>query len=86
VRKVTAKEIRARELLWQANSLAVPVQAYRRDSSVRGEVRLLGETTVRKFKGDHLVPINDLLANGVVDLPPLAREALGRFTEAAKTI
>jgi hypothetical protein len=83
VRKVTAKEVSAHELLWQANSLAFPVHAYQRESNVRAEVRLLGETTLRKFKGDHLVPVQDLLANGAIDLPPLAREELGRFIEAA---
>lgn len=68
------------------HSLAFPVQAHRRESSVRAEVRLLGESTLRKFKGDHLVPVQDLLANGAIDLPPLAREELGRFIEAATKI
>lgn len=86
VRKVTAKEISANEVLWQANSLAFPLQAYRRDSSVHAQVRLLGEMTVRKFKGHHLVPVQDLLGRGNIDLPPLAREELDRFIGAATKI
>lgn len=38
VRQVTAKEVSPHDLLWQADSLAFAVQAYRRESSVRAEV------------------------------------------------
>src|SRR5207244_4488562 len=69
VRRVTAKEVGPHDLLWQAESLAFPVQACRRDGSVRAEVRLLGKTALRKFRGDHLVPVKDLLMNGVIDVP-----------------
>lgn len=86
VRKVTAQDVSARELLWQANALAFPAQAYRRESSVRAHVRLVGETTLRKFKGDHLVPVRDLLANNVINLPTLAREEVQRFIEAVTAI
>jgi hypothetical protein len=83
IRRVTTKEVGAHELLWQANTLAFPVQTYRRESSVRAEVRFLGDSSIRKFKGDHLVPVQDLLANGVISLPILAAKEIGRFTEAA---
>jgi hypothetical protein len=83
VRKVTAIEVSPHDLLWQADSLAFAVEACRRESSARAEVRLLGETSLRKFRGDHLVPIQDLLANGAVDVPSIARQELGRFIGAA---
>jgi hypothetical protein len=86
VRKVTAKEVGAHGLLWQANTLAFPIRSYRRESSVRAEVRLLGDATIRKFKGDHLVPVQDLLANGVISLPTLAAREIGRFIEAATAV
>lgn len=86
VRKVTAKEVSPRDLLWQADSLAFAVQAYRRHSSVRADVRLLGETALRKFKGDNLVPVQALLENGAIDFPPIAREELVRFVEAVAKI
>lgn len=86
VRKVTLKEIGAHELLWQANALAFLVQAYRRESGVRAEVRLLGDASLRKFKGDHLVPVRDLLANEVIIFPTLAREEISRFIETVTQV
>jgi hypothetical protein len=83
VRKVTAKEVDARTLLWQANTLAFPIRAYRRATNVHAEVRFVGDGTIRKFKGDHLVPVQDLLASEVVNLPTLAINEIGRFIDAA---
>ena len=83
---MTAKEVGAHELLWQANTLAFPIQAYTRKSSVRAEVRLLGDASIHKFKGDHLVPVQDLLANGVIGLPTLAAKEIGRFIETATAV
>lgn len=54
LRKVTTKEVDARTLLWQANTLAFPFRAYRRVTNVNAEVRFVGDGTIRKFKGDHL--------------------------------
>jgi hypothetical protein len=84
--KVTAKEVGAHELLWQANALAFPVQAYRRESSVRAGVRFLGKASVRKFRGNYLVPVQNLLTNELFNLPTLAKKELGRFIEAATTV
>jgi hypothetical protein len=83
VRKVTAEEVDARTLLWQANTLAFPIRAYRRQPTVHAEVRFVGDDTIRKFKGDHLVPVQDLLASEVVNLPTLAINEIGRFIDAA---
>jgi hypothetical protein len=86
VRCVTAKEVAGHELLWQANALAIAVKAYRREGAVNAEVRMLGGAAPRRFKGDHLVPLRDLLAGKVVELPPLARDAIGRLIEAATAV
>lgn len=86
VRRVTAQCVSAGELLWQANALAFPAQAYRRESGVHAEVRLIGETTVRKFRGDHLVPVRELLEKNVIELPTLASEQLQRFIAAITAI
>lgn len=86
VQMVTAAEISAYELLWQAKTLAFPVGSYRRERGVRAEVRAIGEERIRKFHGDHLVPVRDLLDSEIVKLPMLARKAIGQFIEDATMV
>lgn len=86
VRKVKSTEVGVNDLLWQANALAFPIRPYRRESAVRAEVLVLGESTPRKFKGDHLVPVRDLLASEVIQFPLLAKEEISRFVDAANAI
>ncbi len=83
MREVRVTEVGEHDLLWQANSLAFPVRPYRRESGVRAEVLVLREATPRKFKGDHLVPVRDLLASTNIQFPQPATEEIGRFIDAA---
>lgn len=86
VREVTSTKVDTHDLLWQANALAFPVRPYRRERGVRAEVLVLGEASPRKFKGDHLVPVRDLLASKIIQLPQRVREEIGRFLAAASAV
>lgn len=86
VKVATATEVGPHDLLWQAKALAFPTQHYRREKSVHAEVLLLGQSTPRKFKGDHLVPVRDLLASKVLQLPSRAKAEIERFIEASKGV
>ncbi len=86
VKVATATEVGPHDLLWQAKALAFPTQHYRREKSVHAEVLLLGKSTPRKFKGDHLVPVRDLLASKVLQLPSRATAEIERFIDASKVV
>jgi hypothetical protein len=74
LRAVTSMEVGVQPLM--ASQLAFPVRHYRRDSGVRAEVLMLGEGCPRKFKGDHLVPVQDLLCSEIVQLRQRAKEEI----------
>jgi hypothetical protein len=82
-RMVTSLEVSPQDLLWQAKSLAFPTHSYRRDASTRAEVLVLGDSAPRKFKGDHLVPVSDLLEQEFLKLHPRAIEEIKRFVNIA---
>jgi hypothetical protein len=86
VEVATTSEVGPQDVLWQAKGLAFPTQRYRRDKSVHAEVVLIGELTPRKFKGDHLVPVRDLLASDLLRLPPRARDEIDQFLDTARIV
>lgn len=86
IRAVTATEVGTHDLLWQAHALALPKRAYRRESRVHAEVLVLGETSPRKFKGDYLVPVRDLLASEIVRIPQRVREEITRFIDTVSAV
>jgi hypothetical protein len=65
----TTAVIAAGQVLWQASSLAVAMKTCKREAGAKAEVRLLGEDSVRKFRGDHLLPVNEVLAEHDAELP-----------------
>lgn len=81
-----AEFVDVHDVLWQAKSLAVPIKACRRDARTTAEVRVIGQAMIRKFKGDHLLPLADLLAAGDLEVPEGARKEIERLMDAAVSV
>ena len=62
-------KVTAGQVLWQANGLAYATKPCERHARAKAEVRMLGEDAVRKFRGDRLKPLDELLADCGAELP-----------------
>jgi hypothetical protein len=65
------------ELLWQSGCFCTAERQYARDRKTHADVRPLGSLEVRRFLGDWLAPVSDLLRNSELKIPgPVQREML----------
>lgn len=65
------------ELLWQSGCFCTAERQYARDHKTHADVRPLGSLEVRRFLGNWLAPVSDLLRNLELKIPePVRREML----------
>lgn len=62
------------ELLWQAGEFCTAAGACRRDAQRKGDVRPLGSSKLKRFRGDWLTPVSDLLETGVLKISEPVRQ------------
>jgi hypothetical protein len=79
LKRIKTTQINTDDVLWQANSLALPVRPCKREAGVKAEIRLLGDPAIRKFRGERLLPVAELLADDAIGIPPKAQDEIRRL-------
>jgi hypothetical protein len=74
------------DVVWVHGRFAIPLRRMRREGGVNIEVRFMGESMTHKYKGDHIVPIRELVERNVLDLPPAACRQVLSLISAAREI
>jgi hypothetical protein len=74
------------DVVWVHGRFAIPLRRMRREAGVNIEVRFVGESMARKYKGDRIVPIRELVERNVLELPPAACKQVLSLISAARKI
>ncbi|MHC2001862.1 hypothetical protein ACYQR9_15685 [Methylobacterium sp. CM6241] len=84
LRSATSSErVEPSTLVWVHGRLGFPTAPATRGAKSKVHVQFLGQQTPKPYRTNFLVPIRDVLQAGVLTLPPMVADEVGKLSEAA---